>query len=403
MIQLATYNNCTGCGACAFVCNKSAISLKANNIGVIQPYIDTEKCIECGRCVKVCPSLNSPDFHKSTHVYAAWHNTTAERVTSASGAIASAAYRWALEQGFDIAGAVQNQDFSVDVVVSDRVEDIALFKNSKYVFSSTTKLFPRLDANIKNRKRTLVIALPCQIAAIRKVFPNQDNLVLADVVCHGTTPLSYLTQHIHHIEKKEGKIAKRMSFRDPAFNTYTYTFTLYDECDECFYAKRTKDGDNYQYAYHRAISYRENCFHCQYTRPERVGDFTLCDYSGLGDQHPFDYNRINCSCVLVNSFVGEHFFKCLVEKNIIAAFERPLDEPIMGNRQLRQPFSKSGARLDFEKQIKIYNGDFEMAINNVIKKQNKFFYLNRIKSLPSKVFNFMKRKIKHIKNSTNVS
>lgn len=397
MIQLASYNSCTGCGACAFVCNKTAISLNANDIGVIVPSIDVGKCVECGRCQKVCPAIEAPKFHAPRHAYAAWHNSTKERVSSASGAIASAAYHFALDSGWDIAGAVQNDDFSVDVVVSDKVEDIARFKNSKYVFSSITKLLPRLAENIRNNKKTLVIALPCQIAAIRKAFPDQEKLVLADVVCHGTTPLSYLTQHIHTIEDKEKKKAKRMSFRDPAFNTYTFTFSLYDDNGDCFYAKRTKDGDTYQYAYHRIVSYRENCFHCQYARPERVGDFTLCDYSGLGKHYTFDYNRINCSCILVNTEVGGNFIKSLVENNIITAFERPLEEPVSGNRQLRQPCNKSKARLDFEKLIEKYNGDFEKAIHYVTGKQKKRKPMDKFISFPAKLCSFSKKKYKQIK------
>lgn len=382
MIKLASNKNCTGCGVCAFVCNKSAISLIANKTGVILPHVDENLCVECGRCQNVCPSLNPPVFYRPQKSYAAWNNTTKERISSASGGIASAGYYLALKEGWDIAGAVQNKDFSVDVVVSNKIEDIPFFKNSKYVFSSITGLFPRIKQNINDNRKTLVIALPCQIAAIRKCFPNQGLLVLADVVCHGCTPFSYLKQHIHSIETKTGKSAVLMSFRDPSFNTYTYTFTLYDKQGSCFYAKRTKDGDTYQYAYHRMVSYRDNCFHCQYSRPERVGDFTLCDYSGLGAKIPFEYNRINCSCILVNTAVGKEFLKPLVHDNIITAIERPLEEAIAGNRQLRKPCAKSKERKNFEKLIDKYDGDFEKAISEVLEKSRKYKALDSVLSFP---------------------
>ena len=343
---------------------------------------------------KVCPALVPTEFHTPIRAYAAWHNSTKERVSSASGAIASAAYHFALEKGWDIAGAIQNQDFSVDVVVSDKVDDIALFKNSKYVFSSISKLLPSLARNIKNQKKTLVIALPCQIAAIRKVFPNQKVLVLADVVCHGSTPLSYLVQHIHHLESIEGKLAKRMSFRDPSFNTNTYTFTLYDEHDNCFYAKRTKDGDSYQYAYHRMISYRDNCFNCKYAKQERVGDFTLGDYRGVGKKYPFDYNHINCSCILVNTAEGELFINTLIDNNVITAYERPMDEPVSSNKQLRESCGKGKARLDFEKQIELFHGDFEKAIHCVLENQNKHKTIKKLMSMPVKCINRIIKKTK---------
>lgn len=384
MIKLASYEDCTGCGACSFACNKSAITMRPNSIGVVFPCIDENKCIECGRCQKLCPAIHEVELNKPKKAFAAWHNTTSERVSSASGAIASAAYHFAIEKGWEIAGAAQNDDFSVDVIVSDNCKDISRFKNSKYVFSSIEKLLPRVEKNIKDGKKTLVIALPCQIAALKKCFPNnKDLLVLADVVCHGSTPHSYLSQHIKNVEAQTNKKAKTMFFRDPSFDTYTYTFSLYDESGNRFYAKRTKDGDTYQIAYHRMISYRENCFHCHYARPERVGDFTLCDYSGLGKVQPFEYNRINCSCILVNTVTGKSFIETLIREKIISAFERPIEEPIKGNRQLRLPCKKSRERNDFEIYINKYKGDFEKTMHKVISNYEKRRIFRFIQKLPS--------------------
>lgn len=49
-----------------------------------------------------------------------------------------------------------------------------------------------------------MIALPCQIAAIKKMFYRYlDNLLLVDLVCHGVTPADYLIQHIRSIEHKK--------------------------------------------------------------------------------------------------------------------------------------------------------------------------------------------------------
>lgn len=366
MIQLASQDYCTGCSACAYVCTKKAISMIPNNIGIILPQINNNLCINCGLCQKICPILAPPQLYKPIKAYAAWHNDTHERVKSASGAIAAAAYKFALSSGMNIVGAIQNEDFSVDVIISDKIDDIELFRNSKYVFSSIKNLLPSLKRSIKDRKRVLIIALPCQIAAIRKCFPKQDLFIYADIVCHGSTPTEYLQQHIRKIELETGKKAKNMFFRDPYSYTHTYTFSLYDNSGKRFYAKRTINGDTYQIGYHRIISYRNNCFNCLFAKPERVGDFTLCDYSGLGKITSFEYNHINTSCILINNKNGELFLKPLIENNIITAIERPIIEPIKGNRQLQKPCKKSIARKDFEKQIIRYNGDFEKAMNIVI-------------------------------------
>ena len=378
MVSLASPKDCTGCSACEFVCGKRAITITPNGVGVVLPSIDESKCVNCGRCQKVCPALNPIEKNFPIKAYAAWHNDTRERTQSASGAIAAAAYKHALEEGMDIVGTIQKEDFSVHLVVSDKAEDIEQFRNSKYVFSSIGLLMPELKKRIKEGKRSLVIALPCQIAAIKKCFPKQDLLVYADIVCHGTTPTTYLQQHIRKIENKCGKKATKMFFRDPSLLTHTFQFSLYDKQGQRFYAQRTMNGDTYQVGYHRVVSYRDNCYNCRYAKAQRVGDFTLCDYSGLGEKAPFEYNHINTSCILVNTPRGEEFLKPLIDNHIITAIERPLEEPIAGNRQLQRPCDKNAMRKDFEKQIAAYNGDFEKAMDVVIKnakRRDKYSFL----------------------------
>lgn len=279
MVELAPLELCTGCGACAYACPKACIRMKENEIGVVFPVVDDTGCVNCKRCQKSCPVLEPIAYNMPQKAYAAWSSDKEEHRTSASGGVAAEIYKMALENGMHAAGAVQNDDFSVTLSLTDRKEHLAAFKNSKYVFSSAYELFPRLKELLAYRKQAVVIGLPCQIAAIRKLFgENNPDLLLADLVCHGVTPYSYLLQHIHKLEAEAGQTAHYMSFRDP--DTYTYTFTLYNDEKQRFYAKRTKDGDAYQFGYHRSISYRENCFHCQFACGKRVSDITLSDYSG---------------------------------------------------------------------------------------------------------------------------
>lgn len=391
MIKLASQEMCTGCSACAFVCAKNAITMTPNSVGVILPSIDNSKCVNCGRCQSVCPALNPIKKNSPIKAYAAWHNDTNERIRSASGAIAAAAYRYALEEGMNIAGTIQEEDFSVHLILSDNAKDIEQFRNSKYVYSSIESLLPELKKSIREGRRSLVIALPCQIAAIRKCFPKQDLLLYADIVCHGTTPTSYLQQHIRSIESKCGKKAVKMYFRDPSLSTHTFHFSLYDNGNERFYAQRTINGDTYQVGYHRVVSYRSNCYNCQYAQAQRVGDFTLCDYSGLGTVTPFDYNNINVSCILVNTPKGEAFLRPLIESNILTAIERPLEEPISGNRQLQRPCDKNAMRKDFEKQIVKCNGDFERAMSTVIAHSKQREKYKVLLSFPIRVASRIKR------------
>ena len=44
---------CSGCGVCATVCPKHAISFSQDNKGFSRPVVN-ENCIDCGICVKKC-------------------------------------------------------------------------------------------------------------------------------------------------------------------------------------------------------------------------------------------------------------------------------------------------------------------------------------------------------------
>ena len=393
MVKLATHDACTGCGACAFKCPKQCISMKEDAIGQIYPVIDSTKCVECHSCEKVCPILNGPASFPSEKAYAAWSNDEEERRTSASGGIAIEMYKYAVSNDWLVVGAVQNEDFSVSHKMVSSLEKLAAFKNSKYVFSDAYAVFSEIRSALTDNRKVLFIGLPCQVAALRKLFRDNENLLLVEVVCHGTTPFSYLKQHIDMLSRKYGKTATRMSFRDPYTYTYTYTFTLYDSDGKRFYAKRTKDGDTYQFGYHRAVSYRENCYHCRLAKPERNANITIADYHGLGLSAPCKFNAQKVSLILENTSKGSAFIDNLIHDKCIHAELRPLGEPFKGEAQLRHPSLKSKYRLMFEKEIAASHGNFETAITKPFKRYNRDMRTAAVLSFPLNLARKIKNKI----------
>lgn len=394
-MEVCTKENCTGCGACAYVCPKHCITMKDNEIGITYPIIDIQSCIKCNRCRKVCPQLEPPEFCTPRYAYAAWSSDKEERRTSASGGVAAELYKEGIEEGYLICGAISNEDLSVSHILTSQKSDIIAMKNSKYVFSTAYDVYQKLENTLKSKKQVIVIGLPCQIAAIKNVFPQyRKQLLLVDVVCHGTTPFSYLQQHITMLEKQCGKKATRMSFRDPDTYTYTYTFTLYDRDANRIYAQRTKDGDTYQFGYHRMVSYRENCYHCQYACEKRISDITLSDYKGLGKLAECSYSEQKVSSVLIHTSKGEEWIKKLISKQKIVAEERPVQEPIQGDAQLQHPSFKSKNRRVFEKYIQKYDGDFEMTMQVVMRRNLMRSKLGKILNIFRKVKGIMRIEVK---------
>lgn len=389
MIKLADKESCTACGACAFVCAKNSITMIEDEHGSVYPSLDSTNCVECGRCQKTCPILSPLDVNTPQIAYSAWSSDEKERETSASGGIAAEIYKKAVSEGCDIAGAVQQDDFSVVMQLSSDEKAILKFKNSKYVFSEAWHVYQEIKQSLKADKNVVFIGLPCQVAALRKIFRENEKILFVEVVCHGTAPFSYLKQHIEHIEHTKNEKAIRMSFRDPDTYTYTYTFTLYNKDGKRFYAEVPRKTDTYQYAYHSTISYRENCYHCHFAREQRIADITLSDYKGLGRMAPCSYGETNVSCILVNTEKGKKFIKEMIQEKRIYADERPVREPIEGDPQLRQPSLKGAARMDFERLIKV--NDFETTMQIVMKRDKRRKKIHKICHFPIDIL----RNIKH--------
>lgn len=168
-MKLANKETCTGCKACAYVCPNNCISFQNDETyDIAYPIIDENKCINCGKCRKICPEINTIEGLSASNAYAAWSFNQEERRTSASGGIAAEIYKYAIQKGYSIVGAAFGKDFEVNLELANDMIDIQKFKNSKYVFSSTSDVFQRIAQKLKYDGKIVVIALPCQIAAIKR-------------------------------------------------------------------------------------------------------------------------------------------------------------------------------------------------------------------------------------------
>ena len=180
-----------------------------------------------------------------------------------------------------------------------------------------------------------------------------------------------------------------MYFRDPN----TYTFTLYNNSGQRFCMRTIEGGDAYQVGYHKKITYRENCYHCKFAQKRRIGDLTIGDYHGLGSLAPCSFDNKNVSLILVHTDKGEKLLCDLRLKGKIEVYERPLEEPIKGEVQLRHPSTKTKARFDFERYIKKENGDFFLTMSVVLKKYKRREKINELMTLPKRAVRKLKRLI----------
>lgn len=378
---------CTMCGSCREICPCSCLHDRQVDDRWFM-VIDETKCVSCGLCRKVCPNLQNVEKHRPLQAYAAWAVDSEVRKNSASGGLAAIIYREFAAHGGMFAGVSLNERFEVHFRLTDDVAAIRYFQNSKYTFSFMDHVLTETDKALQIGKKVVLIGLPCQIAAVRTTmaWKKRDikNLWLVDIICHGTPLPSHLKEHIKAIEGKIYTHFTQCSFRDPRYGTQNFIFTLDDtENGHAKYAKDVKSEDCFQIGYHQALIYRDCCYQCPYACNERVGDLTLSDYWGLGEEIPYKGEKEKISCVLVNTPKGRTLIDELIRDHKIVATERPVQEAILHQPLLNHPSIGGEVRQRFKEafsQCKNFEEAAQQAFQPIIRK-NRLYSALQIKKL----------------------
>lgn len=326
-MTLCPADKCSGCGACAAICPVGCISMREDAFGVSHPEIGPS-CTECGLCAQTCPVLNPLPLHEPSKCYAGWNSDSEERRLSASGGVAALLAR--LYRG-RVYGTAWSDSFMAEVK-SGNAKD---FKGSKYVqsyFSEDT--YREIKSRLKSGEKLLFIGTPCQVAGLLNfVGDAAEGLWTADLLCHGVCPERYLTEELGHLRK--GRNLTDVRFRSN--DKYNFHLTLWDG-DKCFYDKDQKLQPYFR-AFLEGISLRENCYSCQYSKPERSGDLTLGDFIGLDGQ---------VSSVSVNTTKGSEALKELSAKfPELQLVEHPYSDRLAYKPSIMESFKKSPLRAKF--------------------------------------------------------
>ncbi|MBQ3417903.1 MAG: Coenzyme F420 hydrogenase/dehydrogenase, beta subunit C-terminal domain [Ruminococcus sp.] len=376
---LCAAEKCLGCMACYNACAIGAIGIHEDELLTLLPKIDPEKCISCKRCSKVCPVLNPVYGHKPVEGYAAHICDEHDIKTCSSGGIAAAFYRRIIESGGSVVGAFTHGEQAPSYGVTDNKNDIEKLKGSKYVYVDPGKVFCRIKKDLDSDKLCLFVGTPCHVDALNH-FLGKDykNLITVDLICHGTPPFSYLSDHIRSVNKHRRKI-KSYSFRGER----DFSFVL--NSDDSVVYQKSAGEDCYYLAFLDGLIHRKNCYSCPYANPCRVSDITIGDYWGRPDGILNGYKG-KVSAVLINNSKGKDFWNKITDQ---IEFEiTSVDDIIAGNGQLRQPSVPHHERRQFEEAI-LSGCSFDDAVGktSISAKVNR----NRIRS---KVL-WIPRTIKH--------
>lgn len=304
---------CSGCGLCEHLCPKNAITMVEKD-GFLYPNVNENTCVYCGVCVKLCP-VNSEKLTESNCIeaFAVKHKDSNVIFNSSSGGIFTALSDKILENNGYIIGADFDDDMNLVHTTTSTTEGRDRMRGSKYIQSNTVGIYKAIRDLLNEDKPILFTGTPCQAAAVRKAFPNKDNLYIVDIICHGVPSPEVWKKYVEFIEKKYKKKLTFFSFRNKSLSGWRkYSAKLtFDDKTEILHNDYT---GSFIELFRYDVCLRPSCTECNFTSMNRQGDITIGDFWGIENTIPEISDNKGISAVMINTEKGKRLFEQIKDK-----------------------------------------------------------------------------------------
>lgn len=316
---------CTSCQMCAAVCPCDAITIDLNESGFYRPFVDGNKCIDCGLCTKVCYRfdedihITSEDKLKSMNVYSAQvkDDKLLQKVTS--GGVADVLAKQLIKLGYVCIGVTYNDEHHrAENVVATSSQETNSFRGSKYIQSYTFDAFKQLVKTAKQHKYA-VFGLPCHIYACHRFLTSKkirQNCVLVDLFCHGCPSLFCWTKYEKGIKNRlNQKPFEEVQFRSKVRNWGNFYVSVKADGEKLFVS--SPGNDEFYSLFFSDHVLNDACSDCKLRSTMEYTDIRLGDFWGK----IYLKDTKGTSAVAIASECGQQLFESLAEKFIINKHE----------------------------------------------------------------------------------
>ena len=317
MANIETVNHCYGCKSCAYTCSVSAIKGIVDAEGFWYPHVASSICIDCGRCLLVCPRI----YKKTSQgiLYAGIkHISINKRRVATSGGFFDVVAQYFLDNGGVVFASTFDENMSVRYFRLDHIEDIKKYHGSKYVSSELSLSVITEMEEILKEKNVLFVGTPCQCAGIKNLFQHNDRLYILDFYCHGVPGPAIWEKYIKRLARRNGGKITDYQFRnkkDGWHNSGVYY------CTQWGGIWKKIGEDIFTRWYFVKGMYRESCYYCQFRSIKRAGDITMGDFWGIEKIDPGFDDDLGVSLLSINSQKGMELWNAIKGKIIWKVYD----------------------------------------------------------------------------------
>lgn len=305
MIEIKNKVECCGCYACFQSCPVGAIKMIPDEEGFLYPKVDTQRCINCGKCEKVCPEFIPESVLPVIKTYAAYRKNFEKRLKSSSGGIFTVLAEFVLRKNGVVFGAAFDKDWRLKHCAVHSIDELPNLQGSKYLQSAIGTAFQDVEKYLESGKIVLFSGTPCQIQGLNKYLGKDNpNLITVDLICHGVPSPEIWESYLREISK--GRKLQKLQFRDksrgikdaPLIFKFNNGDILIEKYSENLYIK----------GFIRNLYLRPSCYKCRFKGADRCSDFTLGDFWGIENIKPGFSDQYGISAVMIHSEKAQKIF-----------------------------------------------------------------------------------------------
>jgi ferredoxin len=340
--------------------------MQSDKEGFLYPTADSEACIACGMCERVCPILNPvPERPFSQRAFLVQHKDDLIRQSSTSGGAFTSIAQSILKKGGAVFGAAFDSDFKVAHKSVESEEQLADFRNSKYSQSEIGPMMKQVKELLDQGRHVLFSGTPCQIEGLKSYLGDAAyaRLITVDVVCRAVPSPLLLKRHLDNLKAELGAPSfGAVRFRDKHPFGYVHSqFTAYASGNEKLLYNKGVESDVMLRAFFSDICNRPSCYECKFKKRYRVSDFTIWDCFDVRQLLPKGKFLDNNGTTRVLAHSQKAVDILLSAKENTRIVEIDPDKAVSDTREMFQSVAMNPRRTQFFKDLSQLEGK-ELAL-----------------------------------------